>query len=80
MKTVTISPNEVSIKEIFGLAKKESLLVKLKNGDSFFISLADDFESEIELLRKNHRFLSMLDTFKQEESATSLEDVEKLLR
>ncbi len=80
MKTVTISPDEVSIKEIFGLAKKESLLVKIKNGDSFLISLADDFESEVELLRKNHRFLSMLDSFKQQKSATSLEDVEKLLR
>ncbi len=51
MKTVTILPEKISIKEIFSMAKKESLLVKIKDGDSFFVSLADDFDSEIELLR-----------------------------
>ena len=75
-----ISPEEISIKEIFSMAKKESLLVKLKGGDSFFISLADDFDSEVELLRKNHRFLSMLDKFKQETEKMSLDEVEKSLR
>ncbi len=80
MKTVTILPEKISIKEIFSMAKKESLLVKIKDGDSFFVSLADDFDTEVELLRKNHHFLSMLDKFKKEKETTSLEEVEKLLR
>lgn len=80
MKTITIAPEKMAVQELFGMAKNESLLVKIKDGDSFFISLADDFNSEVELLRNHHRFLSMLDQFKQEKETISFEDVEKMLR
>ncbi len=80
MKTVTISTKKYSVQEIFSMAKKEALLIKTTGGDSYFVSLADDFESEVELLRNNHRFLSMLDKFKEEKETLSLDDVEKTIR
>jgi len=55
-------------------------LSKLKDGETFVISSTDEFESEVELLRQNHTFLSMLDEFKKGQDAIPLEEVEKMLR
>jgi len=43
-------------------------------------SPADEFATEVELLRRNHAFLAMLDEFKQDETTIPLEQVEKELR
>jgi hypothetical protein len=47
---------------------------------SFIISSTDEFNSEVELLRKNHKFISMLDSFKGENEAFPIDLVEKNLR
>jgi len=51
------------------MAKREPLLVKTKDGESFVISPTDEFDSEVELLRRNHKFLSMLDNFKRSDES-----------
>ncbi|MGR3176213.1 MAG: hypothetical protein ACUZ8N_16705 [Candidatus Scalindua sp.] len=80
MKPVDISSNILSIKELLDMAKEESLLVKTKDGESFVISSADEFDSEVELLRQNHKFLSMLDRFKSSDKTIPIDEVEKSLR
>jgi len=62
------------------MAQKDTVLVTTEDGDSFVISSADDFNTEVELLRQNHTFLTMLDDFKSEEEMISLNEVEKRLR
>ncbi|MFQ5686522.1 MAG: hypothetical protein ACE5GV_07670 [Candidatus Scalindua sp.] len=80
MKTIDISTKKSSINELLNMAKEESILVTTKDGDSFVISSTDEFNSEVELLRKNHKFLSMLDGFKEEDEAFPIDLVEKKLR
>lgn len=80
MKTIDMSSDLPSIKELLDMAKKESLLIKTKDGDSFVISSTDEFDSEVELLRKNHKFLSMLDSFKSGNETIPIDEVEKNLR
>ncbi|MDR4496995.1 MAG: hypothetical protein MRK02_03575 [Candidatus Scalindua sp.] len=80
MKTIDISSGLPSIKELLDMAKKESLLIKTKDGESFVISSTDEFDSEVELLRKNHKFLSMLDNFKSGYETIPIDEVEKHLR
>ena len=80
MKTIDISSGLPSIKELLDMAKKESLLIKTKDGESFVISSTDEFDSEVELLRKNHKFLSMLDNFKSGDETIPIDEVEKNLR
>ncbi len=80
MKTIDISTKKSSIIELLNMAKEESVLVKTKDGDAFVISSIDEFNSEVELLRKNHKFLSMLDSFKEEKESFSIDLVEKNLR
>jgi hypothetical protein len=55
-------------------------LIKTDKGDSFSVSHADEFATEVELLRQNHIFLSMLDKFKEDQNSISLDQVEKQLR
>jgi hypothetical protein len=62
------------------MAREEVLVVTTEEGDSFVISTADDFDTEVQLLRRNHRFLSMLDEFKKDEENIPLDEAEKTLR
>ena len=80
MKTIDISSDAPSIKKLLDMAKKESLLIKTIDGESFVISSTDGFDSEVELLRKNHKFLSMLDNFKISDETIPIDEVEKNLR
>ncbi len=80
MKTVDIASRPVSAAELLEMARTDSLLVKTDQGDSFVISHADEFATEVELLRRNHTFLSMLDEFKKENETIPLDQVEKELR
>ena len=80
MKTLTISLEPISVAELLEMARSDSLLIKTDKGDSFLVSHVDEFATEVVLLRQNHKFLSMLDKLKEEQSAISLDQVEKQLR
>ena len=80
MRTVTLSSAPISAIELLDMARKDFLLVKTEEGDSFVVSHADDLATEAELLRRNHTFLRMLDPFKEDRDTIPLDQVEKELR
>jgi hypothetical protein len=80
MKTLDLSTQPISVAELLDMAEKDSLLVKRGKGDSFVISHADEFATEVELLRRNHAFLAMLDKLKQDQDTVPLKQVRKQLR
>ena len=80
MKTVELSIQAASVADLLSMARKESVLVTTEEGESFLISSADDFESEVQLLRRNHDFLATLDRLKRDRDTISLEEAEKALR
>ena len=80
MKTIDLSSTSVSVAELLDLARNDSLLVKTDRGDSFVVSPTDEFATEVELLRRNHTFMTMLDKFKEEKDLIPLDRVEKELR
>lgn len=80
MKTVDLSSAPVSAAELLDMARRDSLLVKTDKGDSFLVSHADEFATEVELLRRNHTFLTMLDDLKQAKDTIPLDQVERELR
>jgi hypothetical protein len=57
----------------------EPVLVTLPDGNRYLISHADDLQTEVEMLRTNQRFLSLLDEAKQDQTRHSLEEVRKML-
>jgi len=80
MKNLDLSSEAISAAELLDMARKDSLLVKTAGGDSFLVSPADEFATEVELLRRNHTFLTRLDEFKEDKAMIPLEQVEKDLR
>ncbi len=66
MKTVDLSSAPVSVAELLTMVRGDPLLVKTPEGDSFVVSQTDEFATEVELLRRNHEFLAMLDDLKRE--------------
>ncbi len=79
MKNVDLSSAALSAADLLDLARNDSLLVKTVNGDSFLVSPADELTAEVELLRRNHDFLTLLDEFKREKETLSLDQVEREL-
>ena len=80
MKTVALSPKEVSVVELLAMARQENVLLTTEDGESFLISSADDFDSEVQLLRRNHKFLTLLDNLKRDRDTIPFEEAEKTLR
>jgi hypothetical protein len=79
MKTVDLTTESLSVTDLLRMARTEVVLVMTEEGDAFMISPADDFETEVQLLRRHHGFLSMLDEFKKEETIP-FEEAERRLR
>lgn len=80
MKTLKLSSHPPSLARLLNMAREDVVLVTTEDGESFVVSTADDFDTEVQLLRRNHAFLSMLDEFKKEEETIPLEETEKQLR
>jgi hypothetical protein len=80
MRTIELRTNAASVEELLSMARQENVLVTTEDGASFLISSADDFDTEVQLLRRNHRFLTVLDKLKRDRETIPLEEAEKTLR
>jgi hypothetical protein len=76
MKIIDLGKVNLDLESAINLARQEPLLLVTADGQEFFLSLADDFEKEVESLRRSQDFQRFLD----ERSACSrripLEEVE----
>ena len=79
MKTVKIGSPVPSVVDLLNMAREDVVIVTTEEGDSFVISTADEFEAEVQLLRRNRAFVAMLDRFKEDQESLSLDEAEKNL-
>ena len=77
MKTVNLEKENLDLKEVINLARKAPVLLLTSDGKEFFISEADDFEKEVEMLRGSQAFQKFLDERSMCKHRISLEDIEK---
>lgn len=77
MKTINLEKEKLDLKEVIKLAQKESVLLLTTDGKEFFISEADDFEKEVEMLRGSQAFQRFLDDRSMCKRKISLEEIEK---
>lgn len=61
MKTIDLKAGPLSAEELTALAENDPVRVRNAQGHEFLLAPADDFASEVELLRRNHDFLAFLD-------------------
>ncbi|MGO8748924.1 MAG: hypothetical protein ACLQNE_23415 [Thermoguttaceae bacterium] len=80
MKTIDLAVNALSIDELLDYARQESVVVRSSDGETFVLSAADELSTEVELLRRNHQFLTLLDSYKQDQRTVSLDEAERRMR
>ncbi|MBM3335041.1 hypothetical protein FJY63_10310 [Candidatus Sumerlaeota bacterium] len=66
-----------NLQNVIEMARKEPILILTSDGKEFFLSEADDFEREVEMLRRSQAFQRFLDERSACAQRIPLEDVEK---
>ena len=72
MKTIDLVVNALSIVELFDYARQESVAVFRRTARPSF-DAADELSTEFESLCRNHQFLTLLDSYKQDQRTVSLD-------
>jgi hypothetical protein len=77
MKTVNLEKERLDLEGVINLARKEPVLLLTPDGKEFFISEADDFDREVEALRKSPTFQRFLEERSKSKRRIPLEEIEK---
>jgi len=80
MKTVKLTTPRPSLDDILRMARSDTVLLTTQQGESFVVTHADDFDTEVQLLRRNHAFLTLLDELKKDPETIPLSEAEAKLR
>ena len=76
IRKVNLQNEKLTRKEVIGLTEKEPVLLLTAEGKEFIISEADDFQHEVETLRKSRAFQKFLDRRLASSRRVPLEDIE----
>jgi len=80
MKTLKLTAHPPSVLDLLSMARRETLLITTEQGESFVVTPADDFDTEVQLLRRNHTLLTLLDELKKDADTIPLAEAEAKLR
>lgn len=76
MRTIDLADERMDIEAIIAIASDEPVILLTPDGREFFVSEADDFEKEVDILRASEAFQRFLDQRSQSKQRISLEEVE----
>lgn len=78
MTTYDLRKHNLTVDELFHLAADETIHVIAKDGQTFVIEPADDFEQEVARLRQSESFMAFLaERSKAKQGSVSLETFER---
>ena len=75
MKTINLDKNAHSVDELLAIARREVVLLVSRDGTSFVLEEADDFELEVTQLGNSENFVKLLKERSGEKSVTSIEQL-----
>ena len=73
MKTVNLNKESPSVTELLAMARKKSVLLVSRDGTSFVLEEADEFDREVAELGSSARFMRFLRKRSQEKAEISIE-------
>lgn len=78
MTTYDLRTNNLTVDELLRLAAEETIHVIARDGQTFVIEPADDFEQEVALLRQSESFKAFLaERSKAKQGSISLDEFER---
>lgn len=75
MKIIELKSGKLTLDEVMELAKSEAVVLRKADGELFALAPVDDFEVEVQLLRKNAEFMAFLKELSQEKATISLQSL-----
>jgi hypothetical protein len=75
VKVIELGKAQPTLTDVIGFAKDELVVLRSPDGSVFAVSQVDDFDVEVELLKQNPDFMTLLRQFSQEEATISLQDL-----
>src|SRR5438093_13737805 len=79
MKTVNLKTESPSVGELLAMARKKSVLVVSKDGATFVLEEADEFDREVAELGGSEKFIKFLRKRSKEQAVTPIEEFAKQL-
>ena len=79
MKTINLAQETADLEQLLNLARKEPVLLLTSEGEEFCLAEADNFDQEVEALRKSPVFQKFLNERSQDKRIISLEELEEEL-
>src|SRR2546426_6798854 len=79
MKTINLKEESPSVAQLLAMARKKSVLLVSKDGATFVLEEADEFDREVAELGGSEKFMKFLSKRSKEKAATSIEQFVKEL-
>lgn len=79
MKTIHVSADQSAVLALLEQAGDENVLLQTPEGRAFVLAEVDDFEREIELVRRNEELMNFLAARSQEKKRFTLQEVREKL-
>ena len=76
MRTINLTDERLDLDAIIAIASDEPVILLTSDGREFFVSEADDFETEVDTLRASAEFQRFLDERSQSKRRIPLEEIE----
>ena len=73
MKTIKLDKKSPSVDELLAIARRETVLLVSRDGTSFVLEQADDFDREVAELGNSEKFMSFLEERSREKGVISIE-------
>jgi hypothetical protein len=73
MKSIKLKTTRPTVAELIRSAEHEPVMLETATGQRFLLSPADEFATEVELLRKHHKLLAFLDARGKESPTVPLD-------
>ena len=80
MKSIDLRKDSVDLPQLLHLAGEGSVLIVTQDGHEYILAEADDFDAEVEALRKSAHFQSFLDQRMNENERVPIEEIERDLK
>lgn len=77
MKTIDLEKDKPDLASVIKIARREPVLLVTSDGREFCIAEADDFDKEVEALRRSQAFQRFLDERSKSTKRIPLEDIEE---
>jgi hypothetical protein len=79
MKTINLKEESPSVAQLLAMARKKSVLLVSKDGATFVLEEADEFDREVAELGNSEKFIKFLSKRSKEKAVISIEEFAKQL-